>query len=336
MTEQRMRKIGITDYVQPPFEIEREALGEGWELVNLAIENPEDFNQARVAELDALLVWHAAISQEVADRLESCRMVVRYGVGYDLVDVDALERSNIIFCNTPDYGTEEVADTAAAMILQQVRRLPEYDYHCRHYASGWQEHTLAPLARTSQMTLGVIGVGRIGTALMRRMRNFGFRLLGFDPYLPSGHEKALGYERIQELDRLLELSDVVSIHCPATDETRGMVNADFFARMKPGSVFVNTARGTILESLDALEQALRSGQLRAAALDVLPQEPPGVHSLIDAWRNDAPWLRGRLVITPHTAYYSEAAWREMRFKAAETVRLFFDRGLVRNRISAQK
>lgn len=334
MAEQIVRKIGITDYVQAPFEIEREALGEGWELVDLAIDKHEDFSKAELAELDALLVWHAAISPEVAERLNSCRMVVRYGVGYDLVDVAALERSNIIFCNTPDYGTEEVADTAAAMILQQVRRLPEYDYQCRHYASGWQEHTLQPLARTSQMTLGVIGVGRIGTALMRRMRNFGFRLLGFDPYLPSGHEKALGYERVEELEQLLALSDVVSIHCPATDETRGMVNSNFLAWMKPGAVLVNTARGAILDSLDPLEQALKSGHLRAAALDVLPDEPPTAHSLIAAWREEAPWLRGRLVITPHTAYYSEAAWREMRFKAAETVRLFFERGVVRNRITA--
>ena len=325
-------KIGITDYVQPPFLIEHEALGDDFELVYLGVNSEKDFFEKDVTDLDALLVWHATITEESVRLLESCRMVVRYGVGYDQIDVQALEKAGIAFCNTPDYGTEEVADTAAALILHHVRRMGEYDYQCRHYAHGWQEHTLKPLSRSSGLTLGVIGVGRIGTALVRRMQAFGFRIIGYDPYQPAGHEKAIGYERVDDMTRLLRQADIVSVHCPASQETRGMIDIDFVAAMKQGSILVNTARGSLIASLDPIETALRSGKLLAAGLDVLPSEPPERHPLIDSWRNEELWLRGRLTITPHTAYYSEAAWREMRYKAAETVRLFFKKGTIRNRV----
>jgi lactate dehydrogenase-like 2-hydroxyacid dehydrogenase len=325
-------KVGVSDYVNPPFAVESEALGDSYELIYLDSLSADDFARKNVSDLDALLVWHAEISEETVKLLKSCRVVVRYGVGYDLIDVCALEKAGIPFCNTPDYGTEEVADTGAAMIMHHVRRIGEYDYQCRHYAQGWQEHTLKTLSRSSGMTLGIIGVGRIGTALIRRMQPFGFKIIGFDPKQPSGHEKAIGYERVNDLDELLGRSDIVSIHCPANDQTRGLINDGFIEAMKQGSILVNTARGSIIDSLDPIENALRNWKLRAVALDVLPSEPPEKHPLIDAWRLDEQWLKGRLTITPHTAYYSEAAWKEMRFKAAETVRLFFDEGLTRNRI----
>jgi lactate dehydrogenase-like 2-hydroxyacid dehydrogenase len=329
----RLLSIGVTDYVQPPFSIERQALGDDWEFVPLNIHREQDFAASSIANLDALLVWHAPITARIASLLESCRIVVRYGVGYDQIDVPALEKEGIIFCNTPDYGIEEVADTAAAMILSHVRRIGKYDYQCRNYAHGWQEHTLSPLPRSASLTIGIIGVGRIGTALIRRMRPFGFKLLGYDPYLPLGHEKSIGYERVGDIAELLGRTDIVSVHCPANDHTRDMIDEDFVAAMKPGSILVNTARGSLIASLDPIEAALRSGQLLAVGLDVLPSEPPEPHPLIDAWRAEESWLRGRLIITPHTAYYSESAWREMRFKAAETARLFFEKGITRNRIS---
>ena len=327
-------KIGITDYVPTPFSIEQEALGDDWELIGLDVHSAEEFSAKDVSDLDALLVWHAPITEGVVSLLKQCRIVVRYGVGYDLINVTALEKAGIIFCNTPDYGTEEVADTAAAMILHHVRRIGEYDYQSRHFVRGWQEHTLKPLSRSSERTLGVIGVGRIGTSLLRRMRPFGFRLIGYDPYQPSGHEKAIGYERVSNITELLERADIVSMHCPSNDETRGMIDDDFIAKMKSGSILINTARGSLIASLNSIESALRSGKLLAAGLDVLPSEPPEQHRLIDSWRMEEPWLKGRLTITPHTAYYSEAAWRDMRYKAAETVRLFFNNGMTRNQIKA--
>ena len=324
--------IGITDYVPSPFSIERKVLGSDCDLVNLNVHSEEEFVEKDLSNLDALLVWHAPITERIVSLLKTCRIVVRYGVGFDLIDISALEKAGIAFCNTPDYGTEEVADTAAAMILHHVRRIGEYDYQCRHFAHGWQEHTLTPLSRSSGMTLGIIGVGRIGTSLIRRMQPFGFRLIGYDPYQPSGHEKAIGYERVSSMAELLGRADIVSMHCPASDQTRGIVNEDFIGAMKPGSILINTARGSLIASLNPIEAALRSGKLLAVALDVLPSEPPEQHPLIDSWRIEEPWLKGRLTVTPHTAYYSESAWSEMRSKAAETVRLFFENGVIRNQV----
>ena len=323
--------VGITDHVVPPADIEREAFPEA-EFRFLSDWRAAEENQEAWRQVDAILVWHWPVDRATLDLLERCKIIVRYGVGFDLVDVEAVAEHEIPFANTPDYGTEEVADTACSMILALQRKLVAYDRDCRRYTTGWQKHLLHPTWRTSERTLGLIGVGRIGTAVVNRMKPFGYRILGYDPYQPAGHEKAVGYHRVDSQTDLLKQADVVSVHCPLTEETRGMMDEAFFRQMKPGSLLINTARGGILADLDCLEEALRSGHLEAAALDVLPDEPPKDHPLIRAWRQDDDWIRGRLVITPHSAYYSERGSYEMRYKAAETARLYLVHGRLRNQI----
>jgi len=323
--------VGITDHIVPPADIEQEAFPEAHFRF---LPDWRSGDEARRAwqEADALLVWHWVVDTETVGLLDRCRIVVRYGVGYDLVDVAALAARDIAFCNTPDYGTEEVADAACGMILTIQRQLLAYDRACRHYDEGWQENLLHPQHRTSARTVGIVGVGRIGTALVNRLKPFGYRILGYDPYKPSGHEKAVGYERTDTLDGLLAEADIVTIHCPLTEETRGMIDAARLGRMKHGSALVNTARGRILANLDCLQEALRSGHLAYAAMDVLPDEPPQDHPLLAAWREDAEWIRGRLLITPHVAYYSEEGWYEMRWKAARTARMYLVDGRLRNKV----
>jgi len=325
-------KVGITDHIEPPADIEQEGFPEAefhflgdWRTGAAAAE--------AWREMDALLVWHWIVDRETVEVLDRCRIVVRYGVGYDLIDLDALAARNIPLANTPDYGTEEVADAACAMILSIQRHLLAYDRAARTYGRGWQENAMVSQQRTNVQTLGVVGVGRIGTAVVNRMKPFGCRILGYDPYQPSGHEKAVGYERTRSLAELLAESDIVTLHCPLTDETRGMIDAEFFGKMKPGASLVNTARGRILASLDVLEAALRSGQLSYAGLDVLPDEPPKPHPLLEAWRADEAWLGGRLLINPHVAYYSRQGSYEMRYKAAETARMLLLEGDLRNHIT---
>jgi lactate dehydrogenase-like 2-hydroxyacid dehydrogenase len=327
-------RIGITDFSPPPFELERQVLGAEAELVFFGTRNEHEFPQEVLPELDALLVWRASVGPETTRQLKRCRIVVRYGVGYDALDWKALAEAGIPACNTPDYGTEEVADTAVAMILAQQRRVVRYDQECRTYSSGWQEHTRFT-RRSSETSIGVVGVGRIGTAVVNRLKPFGFRLLGYDPQQPSGHEKAVGYERVRKLEELLEQADVLTFHCPLTPETHGMINRELLSRCRPGVMLVNTARGAVLESLEVLEEALRSGRVESAALDVLPQEPPNTHPLITAWQGQDDWIRGRLLINPHSAFYSETAWQEMRLKAAETVRLYLMEGELRNQVPEQ-
>lgn len=323
--------VGITDYIIPPADIESRAFPEA-EFCFLPDWRKTEAGISQWRNVDALLVWHWHVDQQTIDLLDRCRVVVRYGVGYDLIDVASLAGRGIPLCNTPDYGTEEVADTACAMILALQRKILTYDRASRTITTGWQENLIKPQRRTNTQNLGIIGVGRIGTAVVNRMRPFGYRIFGYDPYQPSGHEKAIGYNRVNSLDELLSVADIISIHCPLTPETRGMIDESFIDKMRPGSALVNTARGAIIKDLGLLESALKSGQLASVALDVLPDEPPVAHSLIQAWRKDEAWLGGRLIINPHSAYYSEEGWYEMRYKAAETVRMYLIEGRLRNLI----
>ncbi|APO79673.1 D-2-hydroxyacid dehydrogenase protein (plasmid) [Rhizobium etli 8C-3] len=333
MTAGKKYVVGITDHMIGSPDLEAEVLGDDVEIDFFASTDEASFAPDRLARLDALMVWGARLGPKIISHMTRCRGVVRYGVGYEKIDLTALDSAGIPFANNPDYGTEEVADHALAMILSLHRRLWKHDARARGYTSGWQVHSLKPLPRSNKATVGVVGVGRIGTAVVNRLKPFGFHILGYDPGQPPGHEKAIGYERADRLVELLGRSDIVTLHCPADAETRGILDAGGLARLKPGAIVVNTARGELIEDLDALEVALRSGHLSAAAIDTLVREPPGDHSLLTAWRNREDWLAGRLVITPHNAFYSDHAAIEMRRNAAKTVRILLDEGKLRNRVT---
>lgn len=325
--------VGISDHMMGPPTLEAEILAGLADIDFFDTRREEAMDPARLARLDALMVWGAPVTRRTIPHLTRCRGVVRFGVGYDKVDVAALAEAGIPFANNPDYGTEEVADHAVALLLSLQRRLWEHDARSRTYGATWQTNTLSPLHRGSKATVGVVGVGRIGTAVVNRLKPFGYRILGHDPHQPAGHEKAVGYTRVRHLDELLAEADIVTVHCPLDGTTRGLLDAARLERFKPGAILVNTARGELLDGLDALEAALRSGRIAAAGLDVLPSEPPAPHPLIDAWRAREPWLEGRLVITPHNAFHSDAAALEMRSNAAWTVRFLLEDGVLRNRIA---
>ena len=324
--------LGITDHSPPPFNVEREALGPNAKIIFLNSLYEENFDPKILRKLDALLVWRTKITKNTIRFLERCKIVVRYGVGYDDIDLNTLNQNGIHFCNVPDYGTEEVADSACALLLGLHRRISYYDNLSRKLHPDWQNQSYKTL-RLSQASLGVIGVGRIGTALINRMKPFGVNIMGFDPFQPSGHEKAIGYERFSSINHMLPKCDLISFHCPLNEDTIGIINMSLLSKLKPDSIVVNTARGKILESLDVLEEALHEKIIWGAGLDVLPEEPPGEHSLIKAWRSRESWLQGRLIINPHQAFFSNQSWFEMRFKAADTVRNFFENGIIRNKIT---
>lgn len=332
MTLAKKHVVGITDHMIGVPDLEADVLGSNIEIDFFASTDEATFIPERLARLDALMVWGARLSSSTIAHLSRCKGVVRYGVGYEKIDLSALAAANIPFANNPDYGTEEVADHALAMILSLHRRLWEHDARARGYASGWQVHSLKPLSRSNKATVGVIGVGRIGTAVVNRLKPFGFHILGYDPGQPPGHEKAIGYERVERLNELLARSDIITLHCPSNTETRGLLDAKGLASLKPGAIVVNTARGELVPDLTAIEQALRSGHLAAVAIDTLLEEPPVDHPLLTAWRNREDWLAGRLVITPHNAFYSDHAAIEMRRNAAKTVRILLDEGRLRNQV----
>ncbi len=297
-----MSKVFITDYIDDPY-IEKEVLGS-----LLSDQLHED--------IEILLVWHECINQDYLNKLPKLKAVIRYGVGFDSIDLEATKNRNIYVANTPDYGTEEVSDTAIAMIMNIARGVTRYDSQCRDYQVTWQENTLASLKRTSDYMLGVIGAGRIGSSVLLKAKALGMKISFYDPYKPSGYEKMLGSSRFETQDDLLCASDIVSINCPLSAETRCMINESFIKKMKSGSSLVNTARGQLISDIDVFYGPLKSGYLANVAVDVIPEEPPKKSILIDAWRKREVWLDGRFVLNPHTAYYSDKAYFEMRSKAA--------------------
>jgi phosphoglycerate dehydrogenase-like enzyme len=313
-------------------EIEREVLGDVAEIVlhyELVAERIPDSDWRRA---DALIVYYGVpVDRHLVERLDGCRLLVRAGVGYDHIDIAACGARGIPVCNVPDYGTTEVADHAIALTLALARGL--VSYHARLLAdphAGWHWSGAPLVRRLRGGTFGIVGLGRIGTAASRRARALDMEVCFYDPYLPDGTELAHGYWRHDSLEGLLAASDVVSLHCPLTESNRNMIGEAALSAIKPGALLVNTARGGLVD-LGALETALREGQLGGAGLDVLPAEPPDPqHPLVQAFRRREPGLDGRLLLTPHVAWFSPAGRADLRRKSAETVRDFLLAGRLRN------
>jgi C-terminal binding protein len=261
-------------------------------------------------EADAILLFHdiTLIGETTFANAPRCRCVVRAGVGFNNVDLESATRHDVVVCNVPDYGTEEVADHAIMFLLAVARRLIPCDSAIR--AGQWNYESAVGTPRLRGKTLGIVGCGRIGSATALRAQAFGLDVVFYDPFVPEGFDKALGIRRVHDLDALLAQSHFVSLHCFLNPTTRHMINASTLARMRPGSILINTARGPIVDQ-NALLDALDSGHLAGAGLDVLEREP------LD---DDRLRLHPKVILTPHSAFYSVEGFVELRTKAAEEIR----------------
>lgn len=314
-----MSKIAITDYFDHPSETEKEILGD---LVGM--EMGED--------TEVLMVWHDQVDEDYIKSMPNLRGVQRYGVGFDNLDIEFLKSKGIRCANNPDYGVHEVSDTALTFIMMASRGVLKYNSVAQGLTDTWQENIQPSIKRSDATTVGVIGAGRIGSSVLQKCKAIGFDTAFYDPYKPSGWEKVLSAKRFDSLDELLANSDIVSIHCPLGSETEGMINEAFVNSMKMGSTLVNTARGKLLSHTDVLYDSLKSNHLAGAFLDVIPQEPPMDDKLISAWRNNEDWLAGRLVINPHTSYYSQSAIKDMITSAAKNALMMFQGREIRNEL----
>jgi D-3-phosphoglycerate dehydrogenase len=295
-------KVVVTDQVFPSVEIERQLLATiGADLV-IADGTPEGV--AELAEdADGLLNTYLPIDADLLGRLHHLRIVARYGIGVDNVDVAAAARAGITVTNVPDYSVQEVAAHALAMILALSRRLPSADALVR--SGGWGITSLRPIRRLSALTFGLVGYGRIARRLAASIDALDGTIIVHDPYLRSEPDGP----RLVTLDDLVSQSDVISVHAPLTEGTRALFDARRFAQMRPGAIFVNTSRGPLVVLADLVE-AVRSGHLGGAGLDVFETEPPGAGPL-DGVPN--------LLLSPHMAYYSEESLQESQRKAATQV-----------------
>jgi C-terminal binding protein len=281
-----------------------------------------DIPDADCAAADGLMLVRYQIDEAQFARFPKLRAICRMGVGYDTIDRRAAAQRQVLVMNVPDYGTTEVCDHAMSLALALRRGLLLHHEAQRHDPPAPWLYIRDPLVkRMNVQTFGIIGLGRIGTAVALRAKAFGFRVMFYDPYLPNGVELGVGVKRARTLEDLLRVTDTLSVHAPLTAETRGMLGANELALLPKGAVVVNTARGPIID-IDALAAALKSGHLSGVGLDVVPAEPPvdPVPELIRAYRAREPWAEGRLIITPHAAFFSPQAWDDTRVKSAETMR----------------
>lgn len=313
-------RVIITDALEEGLEVEQEILGNVAEVVGLQARREEELS-GLVEDADVLLVYHrVCITALTINRLKRCRLIVRCGVGYDNVDCGLARQKGIAVANIPHYGTEDVADSAVGLALALCRGLAFLNSRLRSLKGPWSYHPVVPLHRLRGRVFGIVGLGRIGTAVALRVKAMGMRILFYDPYKPRGIDKALGIERAETLDQLLEQSHIVSLHCPLTPETRSMIDSRALSRLPAGAYLVNTARGAIVDTVAVLD-AITCGQLAGAALDVLPEEPPpDKDPLVAAWRDPAHPAYDRVIITPHAAFYTEEGLRELRRISAELAR----------------
>ena len=304
----------IPDVLKAPAEIEMKIFGENAEIIIADAKTNSDISDDIWKSCNAILAYDRLLYDKTCiDKLHSCKVIVRVGVGFDNVDLEYAKEKDIVVCNVPDYGTEEVADHTMALLLNLSRGIKKYSSNVEN--GNWDRFHDLPV-RLRGKTLGIIGLGRIGTATAMRAKAFGLNVIYFDPYIADGYDKALGLTRVESIKELANQSKFVSIHTPMNNETEKILNEEFFNNLNPGSYLVNTARGGLVD-IEALHKAMKDGIISACGLDVLPIEPnDGTQSLIVALEKQEDWIKNRLIITPHVAFYTPEAYAEMRKSAA--------------------
>jgi D-3-phosphoglycerate dehydrogenase len=299
--------VAVTDSVFPNLEPAREILAKIGAELRLASE-PEPEAILEVArDADAVLTTYAKVTADMIPQMTRCRVIGRFGIGVDNVDIPAATQAGIVVTRVPDYCLDEVSDHTMALLLALVRKIPSSS--ARTHSGRWEMRAVVPIHRLRGTVLGLVAFGQIPQLVAPKAQAFGIRVVTCDPFVSQQVVERAQVERV-EFDELLKISDYISIHTPLLPATRHLFNADVFRRMKPTAYLINTARGPIIDEA-ALAGALEQGHLAGAALDVMEQEPPSGSPLLG--------LRDNVILTPHTSFYSEESLVDLQSKAAEDV-----------------
>jgi D-3-phosphoglycerate dehydrogenase len=298
--------IAVSDSVFPNLNPAREVLSRvGAEL--LLAEAPTSEAIMQVArDADAVLVTYAKITAEMISQMTRCRIIARFGIGVDNVDIPAATKAGIVVTRVPDYCIDEVSDHTMALLLALARKIPFAN--SRAHAGHWEMPAVVPIYRLRGSVLGLVGFGRIPRLVAPKAKAFGLKVISYDPLVSRETMNRAGVERVEFSD-LVSVSDHISIHAPLLPETDHLFNASIFCKMKPTAYLINTARGPIVDE-QALAQALDRGHLAGAALDVLSHEPPSASPLFG---------RENVILTPHMSFYSAESLIDLQRKAAEEV-----------------
>jgi D-3-phosphoglycerate dehydrogenase len=299
--------VAVSDSVFPTLDLAEGVLSELDAELRLADEPTPDAILDVARNADGMLVTYAQITGDMIRQLNRCRVIARFGIGVDNVDIEAATQANIVVTKVPDYCIDEVSDHSLGLLLALARKIP-FSNQMTH-AGEWKMPAVAPLYRLKGRVLGLVGFGQIPRLLAPKAQALGLKVIAYDPYV-SEESMALEAVRKVGLDELLEVSDLISVHAPLTPDTHHMFNREAFRRMKSSAFLVNTARGPLVDE-QALVEALDEGRIAGAALDVLEQEPPPA---------DSPLLgRTDIILTPHTGFYSIESLEDLQTKAAQEV-----------------
>ena len=299
--------IAVTDSPFPSLDPAKAALARIDPELRLAKSASAEDILAVARDADAILVTYAKLSGDLLRQLTRCKAIGRFGLGVDNIDIPAAAERGITVTYVPDYCMQEVSDHAMALLLALARKIPHSNALVQ--AGRWEVPALVPIHRLAGRVLGLVGFGNIPRELAPKAKAFGLRVVAHDPYVSQQAVTAAGVESVS-FDRLLEISDFVSIHAPLLPTTRGLFNTQVFQKMKKGACLINTARGPLVDE-GALVSALDAGHLAAAALDVVAVEPLSKESRLIG--------RDNVVLTPHTAFYSVEALNELQTKCAADV-----------------
>lgn len=298
--------VAVTDSVFPNLDPAREVLSKVSADLHLASEPTPDGILKVARDADAILTTYAKVTAEMIPQLTRCRIIGRFGIGVDNVDIPAATGKGIVVTRVPDYCLDEVSDHAMALLLSSVRKIPFLN--ARTQGGTWEMKAAVPIHRLRGTVLGLVAFGQIPQLMAPKAKSFGMRVVTYDPYIPQEVLTKAGVERV-EFDELVKVSDYISIHTPLMPATHHMFNADVFKRMKPTAYVINTARGPIIDEA-ALAEALDKKEIAGAALDVMEKEPTTSSPLFG---------RPNVIITPHSSFYSEESLVDLQTKAAEEV-----------------
>lgn len=312
----------MTDTIFPDTAIERDSFVQGDMDFQLSPASDTETLVEHGQEADALLVVYAPITQDLIERLPRCKVIVRAGIGFNNVDLEAASRQGILVANVPDYCQDEVADHTLALLLALVRRVGYLHEKVRE--GTWDANLAKSAPRLRGKTLGLLGCGAIGQEVARRAAAFGLRIVGYDPYASFSDLAQHDIHKVETLDEFLGSIDFLSLHLPLTATTRHIIDRSALAKMKPTAFIVNTSRGGLIQEED-LYAALTRHVISGAALDVLESEPP----------RGAPELAGleNVIVTPHTAFLSESSVDELRMKASMEVIRSLKEGRSRHQVN---
>jgi len=336
-----MKKVYIAEGIRPTLfpdnalDIEKNILGNNFQIKLLNKGKEADILED-IGDADAMIVRPGIdITLKTINNLSKCKIIVNLAVGVDNIDLNFASNKGILVCNIPDYGTEEVADTSIGLILSLTRKISLYNNQIKNH-KNWNWRSGIPQYRIRGKTIGIIGLGRIGIAVAERAKSFGLNIVYFDPYRSVGMSKSLGIIECDRIEDLTKISDIITIHTPLNKETNGIINMGFLKMVKKGAIFINTARGKLFDNLDTIYYALKNDIFSAVGTDVLPFEPPDYnHKLLKAWRDNESWIKDRLIITPHTAFYCKEGIDELRMKGALTIRKFFNGDILNNCVNGE-